>query len=56
MLDRFAAQLDKLFQLKTILIETPFLSANKYGQRTSGYIDLLLETSNPHGFKLAFDL
>ena len=45
MLDRFAAQLDKLFQPKTILVETPFLSVNKYGQRTSGYIDLLLETS-----------
>ena len=27
------------------LVETPFLSVNKYGQRTSGYIDLLLETS-----------
>jgi ATP-dependent helicase/nuclease subunit A len=45
MLDRFAAQLDKLFQPKTILVETPFLSVNSHGQRTSGYIDLLLETS-----------
>ena len=45
MLDRFAAQLDKLFQPKTILVETPFLSVNNHGQRTSGYIDLLLETS-----------
>ena len=45
MLDRFAAQLDKLFQPKTILVETPFLSLNSHGQRTSGYIDLLLETS-----------
>ena len=46
MLDRFAAQLDKLFQPKTILVETPFLSVNNHGQRTSGYIDLLLETRN----------
>jgi ATP-dependent helicase/nuclease subunit A len=45
MLDRFAAQLGKLFQPKTILVETPFLSVNNYGQRISGYIDLLLETS-----------
>jgi ATP-dependent helicase/nuclease subunit A len=45
MLDRFAAQLDKLFQPKSILVETPFLSVNSHGQRTSGYIDLLLETS-----------
>ena len=45
MLDRFASQLDKLFQPKTILVETPFLSVNSHGQRTSGYIDLLLETS-----------
>ncbi len=45
MLDRFAALLDKLFQPKTILVETPFLSVNSHGQRTSGYIDLLLETS-----------
>ena len=45
MLDCFAAQLDKLFQPKTILVETPFLSVNSHGQRTSGYIDLLLETS-----------
>ena len=45
MLDRFAAQLDNLFQPKTILVETPFLSLNSHGQRTSGYIDLLLETS-----------
>ena len=44
MLDRFAAQLDKLFQPKTLLVETPFLSVNSHGQRTSGYIDLLLET------------
>jgi ATP-dependent helicase/nuclease subunit A len=46
MLDRFAAQLDKLFQPKTILVETPFLRVNSHGQRTSGYIDLLLETRN----------
>jgi ATP-dependent helicase/nuclease subunit A len=45
MLDRFAALLDELFQPKTILVETPFLSLNSHGQRTSGYIDLLLETS-----------
>ena len=45
MLDRFAAQLEILFQPKTILVETPFLSLNSQGQRTSGYIDLLLETS-----------
>ena len=45
MLDRFAALLDKLFQPQTILVETPFLSLNSHGQRTSGYIDLLLETS-----------
>jgi ATP-dependent helicase/nuclease subunit A len=45
MLDRFAAQLNKLFQPKTILLETPFLSVNNHAQRTSGYIDLLLETS-----------
>ena len=45
MLDRFAAQLDNLFQPKTILVETPFLRLNSHGQRTSGYIDLLLETS-----------
>jgi ATP-dependent helicase/nuclease subunit A len=45
MLDRFAAQLDNLFQPKTILVETPFLSLNNHGQQTSGYIDLLLETS-----------
>jgi ATP-dependent helicase/nuclease subunit A len=45
MLDRFATQLDKLFQPKTIHAETPFLSVNSHGQRTSGYMDLLLETS-----------
>jgi ATP-dependent helicase/nuclease subunit A len=45
MLDRFAALLDKLFQPKSILVETPFLSVNNHGQLTSGYIDLLLETS-----------
>ena len=45
MLDRFAALLDKLFQPQTILVEAPFLSLNSHGQRTSGYIDLLLETS-----------
>ena len=45
MLDRFAARPNKLFQPKTILVETPFLSVNKHGQRTSGYIDLVLETS-----------
>jgi hypothetical protein len=36
MLDRFAAQLDKLFQPKSILVETPFLSANNHGQRVNG--------------------
>ena len=45
MLDRFASQLDEHFQPKAILVETPFLSVNNHGQRTSGYIDLLLETS-----------
>jgi ATP-dependent helicase/nuclease subunit A len=45
MLDRFVAQLDKLFQPKSILVETPFLSVNSCGQRISGFIDLLLETS-----------
>jgi ATP-dependent helicase/nuclease subunit A len=44
-LDRFAALLNKLFQPQTILVETPFLSVNSHGQRTLGYIDLLLETS-----------
>jgi ATP-dependent helicase/nuclease subunit A len=45
MIDRFAAHLEKLFQPKSILVETPFLSVNSRGQRTSGFIDLLLETS-----------
>jgi hypothetical protein len=44
MLDRLAAQLDKRFQPRTILVEAPFLTVNSHGQRTSGYIDLLLET------------
>jgi ATP-dependent helicase/nuclease subunit A len=43
--DRFAAQIDKLFQPKSILVETPFLTVNDHGQRTFGFIDLLLETS-----------
>jgi ATP-dependent helicase/nuclease subunit A len=45
MLDRFAAHVDKRFQPKSILVETPFLTVNDNGQRTSGFIDLLLETS-----------
>jgi hypothetical protein len=45
MLDRFASQLDRFFQPETILVETPFLSVNSHGQRASGYIDLLLDTS-----------
>jgi ATP-dependent helicase/nuclease subunit A len=44
MLDRFARCLNKLFQPKSILVETPFLTVNDQGQQTSGYIDLLLET------------
>jgi ATP-dependent helicase/nuclease subunit A len=51
MLDRFAAQLNKLFQPKTILLETPFLSVNNHGQRTSGYVDLLLETSRHRDYR-----
>jgi ATP-dependent helicase/nuclease subunit A len=43
-LDRFAAQIDKLFQPKSILVETPFATINCHGQRMSGFIDLLLET------------
>jgi hypothetical protein len=38
MLDRFAALLDKLFQPQTILVETPCLSLNSHGQRTSDHI------------------
>jgi hypothetical protein len=45
MVNCFAAHLEKLLQPKTILVETPFLSVNNHGQRTSRYIDLLLETS-----------
>jgi hypothetical protein len=51
MLDRFAAQLNKLFQPKTILLETPFLSVNNHGQRTSGYVDLLLETRRHRDYR-----
>jgi ATP-dependent helicase/nuclease subunit A len=43
-LDRFAAHIDRLFQPKSILVETPFATINGHGQRTSGFIDLLLET------------
>jgi ATP-dependent helicase/nuclease subunit A len=46
MVDRFTAHLTKFFQPKSIQVETPFLSVNKEGQRTSGFIDLLLETSD----------
>ena len=45
MIDRFAAQIDKLFRPKSILVETPFLTVNSGAQRISGFIDLLLETS-----------
>jgi ATP-dependent helicase/nuclease subunit A len=43
-LDRFAARLDRLFKPRSILVETPFETINIHGQRTSGFIDLLLET------------
>ena len=45
MIDRFAAQIDKLFRPKSILVETPFLTINSGAQRISGFIDLLLETA-----------
>jgi ATP-dependent helicase/nuclease subunit A len=44
MLDRFLAHLDTLFKPRSILVETPFETINIHGQRTSGFIDLLLET------------
>jgi hypothetical protein len=44
MLDRFAAHLDRFFKPRSILVETPFETINIHGQRTSGFIDLLLET------------
>jgi ATP-dependent exoDNAse (exonuclease V) beta subunit len=44
MLDRFAAGLDRLFKPRSILVETPFETINIRGQRTAGFIDLLLET------------
>jgi ATP-dependent exoDNAse (exonuclease V) beta subunit len=44
MLDRFVARLDKLFKPRSFLVETPFETINFCGQRTSGFIDLLLET------------
>jgi hypothetical protein len=40
-----SGQIDKLSEPKTSLVETPFLSINDHGQRTSGYIDLSLETN-----------
>ena len=43
-LDRFMARLDTLFKPRSILVETPFETINIHGQRTSGFIDLLLET------------
>jgi ATP-dependent exoDNAse (exonuclease V) beta subunit len=48
MLDRFAAYLNELFQPKAIFVEVPFLTINNHGQRTSGFIDLLLETNESH--------
>src|ERR1700745_1256465 len=44
MLDRFVARLKKLFKPRSFLVETPFETINFCGQRTSGFIDLLLET------------
>ena len=44
MVDRFTARINELFQPKSILVETPFATVNNHGQRTSGFIDLLLET------------
>jgi hypothetical protein len=44
MLNRFTTQLNELFQPKSILLETPFLTTNNRGQQTSGFIDLLVET------------
>lgn len=44
MLDRFASRVQTLFQPKSFLVEVPFMSVNDQGQRTSGFIDLLLET------------
>jgi len=46
MLDRFAVRISELFQPKSILVEAPFVTINSQGQRTSGFIDLLLETAN----------
>jgi len=43
--DRFAAHIEKLFQPKSIFIETPFSISINNGQRISGFIDLLLETA-----------
>jgi ATP-dependent exoDNAse (exonuclease V) beta subunit len=45
-LDRFAAYLDELFQPKSIFVEVPFQTINDHGQRTFGFIDLVLETEN----------
>jgi hypothetical protein len=45
MVDRLRSRLDDLFKPKSILVETPFETTNAHGQRLSGFIDLLLETS-----------
>jgi ATP-dependent exoDNAse (exonuclease V) beta subunit len=45
MVDRLRSRLDDLFKPRSILVETPFETTNTHGQRLSGFIDLLLETS-----------
>lgn len=44
MLDRFASRVQSLFRPKSFLVEVPFVTVTNQGQRTSGFIDLLLET------------
>jgi ATP-dependent exoDNAse (exonuclease V) beta subunit len=43
-LNRFTTRLNGLFQPKSILVETPFLTTNNNGQQISGFIDLLVAT------------
>lgn len=46
MIDRFCARIEDLFQPTSILVETPFLTVNGDGQKTAGFIDLLLQTTD----------
>ena len=44
LVSQFHSQIEGLFRPKSVLVETPFEITNDAGQRSRGFIDLLLET------------